>query len=193
MFRRRAPKRGIDLLAVTGAVTRFRRRRRWRGAAVAALLGMAALGVSSLVSPSPRLVWNASASAPIGLYWVEPNMPIRRGDLVLATLPETMRWLAADRAYLPSNVPLVKRIEALSGDTICAVGEDIFVNGRKVAQRLKADGQGRVLPVWQGCRLLVSNEVFLLMEGVPDSFDGRYFGAVETRNIVGRLVPLWTR
>jgi type IV secretory pathway protease TraF len=29
------------------------------------------------------------------------------------------------------------------------------------------------------------------MEGVADSFDGRYFGPVTTAAIVGRLVPLW--
>jgi type IV secretory pathway protease TraF len=40
--------------------------------------------------------------------------------------------------------------------------------------------------------MLQAGEVFLLMEGVPDSFDGRYFGPVTTAAIVGRLVPLWT-
>ncbi|NJO35955.1 MAG: S26 family signal peptidase, partial [Rhodospirillales bacterium] len=35
-------------------------------------------------------------------------------------------------------------------------------------------------------------EVFLLMEGVADSFDGRYFGPVPTASIIGRLAPLWT-
>ena len=76
----------------------------------------------------------------------------------------------------------------IDGDSI-----SIFVNKRMVAQRLRADGRGRALPSWQGCHVLMGNEVFLLMEDVPDSFDGRYFGPIETDRIIGRLVPLWTR
>ena len=34
--------------------------------------------------------------------------------------------------------------------------------------------------------------VFLLMAHVPDSFDGRYFGTVRRRAVIGRLTPLWT-
>jgi conjugative transfer signal peptidase TraF len=142
---------------------------------------------------TPKIIWNASASAPVGLYWVLPDRSIARGDLVLATLPDAARILAAERNYLPANVPLVKRVDAIAGDTVCGIGMTVTVDGREVAERLPADGQGQALPVWQGCRVLASNEVFLLMEAVLDSFDGRYFGPVETRRIIGRLVPLWTR
>ena len=157
---------------------------------VVGVLGVAALAWSP---PAPRLVWNATASAPPRLYWVEPNQPAARGDLVLARLPETVRTLAAERSYLPATVPAVKRVEAMAGDRICGVGDEITVDDRVAARRLPADGRGRPLPAWQGCHVLLGNEVFLLMEGVPDSFDGRYFGPIETRQIIGRLVPLWTR
>ena len=36
----------------------------------------------TLIKPTPRLVWNASASAPIGLYWIVPAEAPRRGDLL---------------------------------------------------------------------------------------------------------------
>ena len=161
-----------------------------RGVAVAGMLGVTALAWSPL---APRLVWNVTASAPTGLYWVEPRQTAARGDLVLARLPETVRTLAAERNYLPMTVPAVKRVEATAGDRICGVGDEITVDGRVAARRLPADRRGRALPAWQGCHVLLGNEVFLLMEGVPDSFDGRYFGATETGQIIGRLVPLWTR
>jgi type IV secretory pathway protease TraF len=47
------------------------------------------------------------------------------------------------------------------------------------------------LPVWQGCHTVQSDEVFLMNVGVPDSFDGRYFGPVPDSTIIGGATPLW--
>lgn len=146
--------------------------------------------LATLGRPAPRLVWNVSASAPIGLYRVLPGKPVR-GDLVLVQAPGSLRQLAADRGYLPSNVPLVKRIVAAGDDVVCAAGDAISINGRVVAERLARDRLGRPLPSWSGCHLLDGGEAFPLMEGIADSFDGRYFGPIPTSAIIGRLVPLW--
>ena len=163
------------------------------GRAPLALAGLAVATISfaSFVHPAPRLVWNASASAPLGLYRTVAGS-ITRGDFVLAEPPEGARRLAAARAYLPDGVALVKRVAALSGDVICASGNAILINGRAVAARLNHDSQGRPLPAWTGCRTLAVNDVFLLMEGVPDSFDGRYFGPVARVAIIAKLLPVWT-
>ena len=159
---------------------------------LAATVGVTFLGVSALAHPAPWLVWNASASAPLGLYGVVHGQAVARGDLVLAEPPDAARRLAAERGYLPAGVPLVKRVAALPGDMVCGAGVAITINGRQVAERLSANSRGRPLPAWEGCRLLHDGEAFLLMEGVPNSFDGRYFGPVEATAIIGRLVPLWT-
>ncbi len=139
----------------------------------------------------PLLIFNASASAPIGLYRVGAAGPIHRDDLVLVRTPESVRALAAARGYLPSSVPLVKRVAALSGDTVCAFLRTITISGRPVAERLASDRAGRPLPAWSGCRKLGDGEIFLLMEDVPDSFDSRYFGPVPMDAIIGRLTPVW--
>lgn len=144
-----------------------------------------------LIHPAPRLVWNASASAPVGLYLVLSGNP-SRGDLVLVHTPDSVRQLAAERGYLPANVPLIKRIAAAGGDAVCATGNVISINGRAAAERLVRDRIGRWLPNWSGCHLLDSGEVFLLMQGVTDSFDSRYFGPIPATMIIGRLMPLWT-
>jgi conjugative transfer signal peptidase TraF len=156
---------------------------------------LAALGLGALaLSPStPRFVWNASASAPLGLYRVEPTVALHKGDLVLAWAPESGRRLAAERGYLPRSVPLTKRIAAMAGDTVCGQHGLIVINGWIAAIQLAADPQGRPLPPWTGCRQLTPGEAFLLMAEVWDSFDGRYFGPVQTSAILGKLVPLWTR
>jgi type IV secretory pathway protease TraF len=61
-----------------------------------------------------------------------------------------------------------------------------------MAIALDADAAGRPLATWTGCRLLPSDEVFLLMPDVPASLDGRYFGPLPRSAIIERLVPLWT-
>lgn len=170
-----------------------RREQRSRSAAAA----VAAFTVTALVAtmfwqPRPLFVWNVSASAPIGLYLVGSPDHVRAGETVIAWTPEPARSLAAERRYLPSNVPLVKRVEAMAGDQVCAIGEAIWVNGRHVAARRAADGAGRTMPAWAGCRELGAGEYFLLMEN-PDSFDGRYFGVTRREDLVGRAVLLWAR
>lgn len=171
-------------------------RRRRRPILIAANIGLALLGLAAAldfsIRPAPRLVWNASASAPIGLWRIHPDVRLRTGDMVLAHTPASVRLLAASRRYIPSNVPLVKRIAARDGDDVCAIGATLFINGRPVAERLDADRRGRVLPWWEGCEMLRDGRVLLLMERA-DSFDGRYFGPIDEDQIIGKATPLWLR
>jgi conjugative transfer signal peptidase TraF len=161
---------------------------------VAAAFALCGYAASAPGSPrTAAFVWNATASAPIGLYRVRGDRALARGDLVLALPAPSLAAFAARQGYLPSGVPLVKRIAAVAGDAVCTRGDAIFINGRVAAARRAADGKGRPLPAWAGCARLRRSEVFLLMETVADSFDGRYFGPTPASQIVGRLVPLWTR
>lgn len=173
-------------------VDRGPRHRRVHRALVFGVTVFGVLATSASLVPTPRLVWNASASAPIGFYWRVAGAP-SRDALVLARAPLWARRLAAERHYLPLNVPIIKRVVAVAGDVICASGDAISIDGRLVAHRLASDRMGRPLPQWESCETLGANEFFLLMADVPDSFDGRYFGVTERRDIIGRLVPLWTR
>lgn len=173
------------------AAREARVRLRFRFAAGTA--GIAALLLTLAAPPVPRLVWNASASAPQGLYVVSPGARIGAGDMVVARTPQPWRALAARRHYLPANVPLVKRAVAVAGDEICARGASISINGVPAVTRLARDARGRTLPWWEGCSGLGKGEIFLLMAGTPASFDGRYFGATQRRDIVGKAYLLWAR
>jgi conjugative transfer signal peptidase TraF len=172
-----------------------RRRERSRRALSALTLMVALFGILASAAgaiPSRRLVWNASASAPVGLYWRIDGKPAR-GDLVLAWAPLWARRLAGERHYLPMAVPLIKRVAAVDGDTVCAEEDTVKIDGEMVAHRRALDGHGRFMPNWTGCQTLGPGEVFLLMADVPDSYDGRYFGVSDGHDIIGLLVPLWTR
>jgi conjugative transfer signal peptidase TraF len=154
-------------------------------------LSIVLLGLAAFSSKTPRLVWNASASAPRGLYLIAPDAVIERGDLILATLPDALRRFAAARGYLPDGVPILKRIVASTGAEICTTEAGLSVEGR-IIPRLAADRAGRPMPLWLDCRTLGTDEVFLLMADIPDSFDSRYFGPVSVRQIIGKATPLWT-
>lgn len=189
---RRAPE--LPLMAWGDALRAAKRRRRILGRRAAILgAGVVLLGATALFPPAPRLVWNASASAPIGLYAVTPGASIGSGDMVIARVPDPWRMLAARRRYIPANVPLVKHVAAAAGDEVCALGREIFVNGSWVADRRLVDASGRAMPWWSGCRTLRGSQVFLLMPDSPSSFDGRYFGVTAGDHIVGKARLLWAR
>jgi conjugative transfer signal peptidase TraF len=138
----------------------------------------------------PHVVWNASASVPIGLYRVLPQ-PVTRGDIAVIRLPPALAAFAAGRAYLADRAYLLKPIVAVAGDRVCRIGIRVTVNGGAVARAQKFDGGGRAMPRWQGCRKLRAGQSFVLAAR-PDSFDGRYFGPLMFDTIVGRAEPLWT-
>lgn len=192
MSTRRTSSGDAPLFAWGDAMRAERRQRRLRRTTIAIGACVFALAATIVSPPAPRLLWNASPSAPIGLYHVSPGTPATVGDMVVARVPLQWRRLAAVRHYLPENVPLVKRVAAASGSEVCASGDLIQVDGREVARRARRDGLGRSMPRWSGCVRLSGRQQFLLMDA-PTSFDGRYFGATEEADIVGRAVLFWRR
>ena len=150
------------------------------------------LGLSAWFAPAPRLLWNASQSAPIGLYRIDAGDAPVVGDLVAISPPADLAAYMARRNYLPRGVPLLKRVAALPGARVCRSGVFVTVDGRAVARALARDRAGRPLPVWLGCRIVQTREIFLI-NAAPDSLDGRYFGPLPTTGLLGTAHPILTR
>ncbi|MDH6264429.1 S26 family signal peptidase [Bradyrhizobium sp. BR13661] len=155
-------------------------------------IAMLAAGGLAFLHPAPRLIWNATASTPIGLYTLRPVGQLHALELVAARLPEPIANVLADGGFLPKGVPLLKRVMALPGQTVCRSGDAITVDAVDVGAAHDRDHLGRPLPRWSGCATLQPGEVFLMNPTVPDSLDGRYFGLLPVSSIVARAVPLWT-
>ena len=163
-----------------------------RGAILAVMaLGVGAIALPQLDNRPPWLVWNASASVPIGLYAVDAIIDVQTGDLVVVTPPEPLAGFLADRGYLPRGVPLLKHVAAVAGQTVCRVGRSVTVDAIEMGEARERDRRGRALPVWEGCRVIRRDEVFLMNSQSADSLDGRYFGPLPAASIVGRAIPLW--
>ncbi|HPF22343.1 MAG TPA: S26 family signal peptidase [Hyphomonas sp.] len=151
-----------------------------------------AMGGLAFVHVSPKLIWNASASAPIGLYTVVSDDDLSVGDLVVVDPPKPLASYLDERGYLPEGVPLLKHIAALPGQRVCRDGAVVTVDDITLAQAQPSDRFGRDLPVWQGCHIVAETELFLLNPSHPDSLDGRYFGALPADAVIGRAVPILT-
>jgi conjugative transfer signal peptidase TraF len=163
-----------------------------RGATLAVMaLGVGAMALPQLNNHPPRLVWNASASVPIGLYAVETIIDVHAGDLVVVRPTEPLARFLAAGGYLPRGVPLLKHVAALAGQSVCRIGRSITVDAIQMGDALERDSRNRALPVWQGCRVVGQDEVFLMNPRSADSLDGRYFGPLPAASIVGRAIPLW--
>ena len=164
-----------------------------RATAVAAASFALSFAAIAVTDPLPRVVWNASASAPIGLYRIQPDGNPPLGALVAVAPPQHLgHWLAV-RGYLGENVPLLKHVAAKAEQRVCRIGSTVSVDGRPVAVALTRDRLGRPLPVWRGCRTLEAEELLLLNPAHPDSLDGRYFGPLPASTVLGRAISILTR
>lgn len=155
--------------------------------------GVFLVSVPLLPQRAPKVVWNASASVPIGLYGVTPVDAPHIGELVLVRPPAAIAAFLERRGYLAMGVPLLKHIRALPGQSVCRIDRTITVDGMNVGHALDGDHLGRTLPRWNGCRIIAQDEVFLMNWQSEHSFDGRYFGPLPATAILGRAKPLWIK
>ncbi len=154
---------------------------------------VAAATLATLAVPVSRYtVWNATASVPTGLYAIRGKASLHVGERVAIEPPLPLRRLLAERGYLPTGVPLIKRIAAVSGQRVCRFGHGVTIDGGFVGAARARDRLDRPLPTWLGCRTLRSGELFVMNPAAPDSFDGRYFGVLRIADVIGRATPVWT-
>ncbi|MDP3736404.1 MAG: S26 family signal peptidase [Hyphomonadaceae bacterium] len=155
------------------------------------VLAMTAAGVTagllSLAPTQPVLVWNYTASVPVGLYWIADAQPSR--GAIVAIQPRADLAATLETIRHPLNRLLLKPLAATSGDRVCRNGEAVTINGAIAAKaRLHSSG-GSILPVWSGCHTLAGDQIVVISDH-PNSFDSRYFGPVNQRQVVGVAHPL---
>ena len=155
--------------------------------------GAAALVMSTMGKVSPAYIWNASKSIPIGLYQLQPAGRLAVTELVAVRPPEPLANFLDLNGYLPIGVPMLKRVLALPGQTVCRKGLTISVDGIDMGEALPRGSRGRPLPVWQGCHVVGADELFLMNWQSENSLDGRYFGLVPHSSVIGKALPVWTR
>ncbi|WP_395641431.1 S26 family signal peptidase [Rudaea sp.] len=132
------------------------------------------------------LVVNTSPSMPSGVYWITRDAAsLARGSVVLFAPPDGVRDLIYGRGWLPEGVPLLKTVSGLAGDTYCVRDGRFVVAGADVGPVFARDSQGLPVPQIDGCRCVGAGEFLPVASTLDRSFDGRYFGAVSVRNVLG--------
>ena len=64
------------------------------------------VAIASFIPTPTRLVWNVSASAPIGLYAIDQPGDLTVTDLVAVDPPEPLADFMVERGYIGRGVPL---------------------------------------------------------------------------------------
>ena len=148
--------------------------------------------LSTVGGATPLYIWNASNSVPVGLYRLQSVTKLAVTELVAVQPPDLLAAFLDLNGYLPIGVPMLKRVLALPGQTICRNGLTIAVDGIDVGDAHERDGHGRPLPAWHGCRVIADGDVFVMNCQSEDSLDGRYFGPLPASAVIGKAVPVWT-
>ena len=140
-----------------------------RCATIFTTFATAALLLSTVGGATPHYIWNASNSVPIGLYRLLPVTKLTVTELVAVQPPDLLGAFLDLNGYLPLGVPMLKRVLALSGQTVCRHGVAIVVDGIDMGHARERDGRGRPLPAWHGCRVIADGDVFVMNWQSPDS------------------------
>ena len=135
---------------------------------------------------------NFTESEPVGLYHMEkPNREIRRGDMVIMSIPGPYQKYVYGRKWLSPGWPLLKHVGAVAGDQFCSGGDSFWINGVSIGPVFSVDSQGLPLPRLGGCRQVPYGHFLPVATGVKTSFDGRYMGPVSLSEIRGLVRPIW--
>ncbi len=152
-----------------------------------ALLLFSVMGVGAAFTMAPRVsdlaLYNHSTSMPPGFYR-RSDAPVDRGAIVTVRACDVAPALAAGRGFDGPRHRFIKRVAAVEGDHVCADDTFLQINGASAWPMPSPALEGQAPTAWTGCRKLGAGEVFLLGD-TPDSFDGRYWGPIETRLMEG--------
>jgi signal peptidase I len=115
---------------------------------------------------------------------------VRQGDVLVFHPPKQEQ---ADCGG-PRDSDLVKRVIALPGQTIYSQGNNIYVNGRKLAEPYLPHYDPLGPPIPHASALhpfrVPAGEFYMMGDNRAISCDSRYWGPVKGTNIVGQVILL---
>jgi conjugative transfer signal peptidase TraF len=139
----------------------------------------------------PCYYLNLSDSEPWGIYQLMPfNGHLITGELVIMEVPVQAHPFVYGRGWLPQGGLLLKNIGAIPGDQIIIENSRIMINQKYIGPVFNHDSQGKPLPEIRGSFRIQPGYFLPLATAIPNSFDGRYFGPVSLRLIVGKAKPV---
>lgn len=167
-----------------------------------AILGvMAGLLLCGLVAWGAGIRINTTRSVALGVY-LRTDAPVTVGSYVLVCPPESEVFATAfARGYLGAGYcpggygPMLKRVLAAKGATVDVSDLGLAVDGQLVpgTALLAVDPSGRAMPRYAVNHYgLAEDQVLLVGDDNPRSFDSRYYGPVGLAQVRAVMRPIVT-
>src|SRR5580693_1804165 len=183
--------------AGTGPRRRWRARRALAEAAIMILGAVLLAGLARAFAFQTFFIPSSSMVPTLGVYdrilvqkaffsWRD----VREGDIVVFSHPPLDQCGESQQGG-----DLVKRVIARPGQTIYSSGNNIYVNGRLIAELYlpRYDPLGPPIPdaSRQHPYRVPPGEFYVLGDNRADSCDSRYWGPIKGSSLVGKVVLVW--
>lgn len=169
-------------------------------ALLAPLLGVGA--AAGMARAGYTMTANLTPSVPMGLYVADHHVgTLTRGQIVAFLPHNAAARYGVAQGWIKPGGSYIKRVGALAGDLVCVDAElsvttmeaGLVGTTKRIGPVAWVDRSGRPLPhALQGCHRVPAGSFLPVGDGLPNSFDGRYFGFVPVLAVQARLTPLWT-
>lgn len=156
-----------------------------------AAVGTLLLSRLAFLASEVVLLINLSPSAPRGMYRIIPTEKFQHGQMVAFRPPQKLLDQLGPREWLNPTYPFIKPIGALPGDTVCSDQKVLKINSQYTVDIAEHDSNGVRLPSFSGCQVVIPGTFVPISQYSQRSFDGRYFGAIETSRILGAAIPIF--
>ncbi len=148
------------------------------------------IALSTLIIDRKMMIYNYTDSMEHGFYLIKDKENYDYNDVVVFEVPESVRDLVYERGYLKHNEYLMKKVKAKSGDYACVKGEYTYIKGEILARNMNYDSAGREMPKSDFCGDIGDRKLFVAIEDIDQSFDSRYFGLIDEKDVIGIAKPL---
>lgn len=159
---------------------------RWKAACILAkVMTIVSVAFVMLFISAPLLPFslNFTPSMPRGLYYTYECVAVK-GDIIQFSPSEDVWQFAKDRGYVLARMEgMIKNVVATSGDKVCWHDGKIFINGEDAGDVATVDTMGRPLGHAQECITLEEDQILPMAKDYPKSYDGRYFGLINSENV----------
>lgn len=152
----------------------------------------------SILMRSDELIINISSSLSPGFY-IRATGSIEHGDIISFCLAKPSQTFGLQRGYLMSgqichgSVPLLKEVIAVPGDDVALSMTSIIVNGKVYSAVTDlVDSQNRKLFIFPRGTYLHTSGYWLFGNNSVKSWDSRYWGPVQSFQIISKMKPLLT-
>ena len=143
---------------------------------------------------------NTTKSIPLGLYWITDEQVNKSSYVIFCPPADPVFLEAKKRGYITTGFCdgelgyMMKKVLAAKGDSVSFEHDGVRVNGEllPLTARATTDKHGREMPTPQtGVQVLSDDELLVMSDVNPKSFDSRYFGVVNRKQIKSVITPVF--